>query len=465
MSAALVDGAGYPVTGATAESLTGLEQAEAQLRCLIEDPVATLNEALALAPGMAMGHLMLGWLHLLGTEADAVAVARSSAEAARPLVGTARERQHLAALDALVDGRWHRASQLLEDLTIAWPHDALALQVGHQIDFFTGSARLLRDRIARALPLWDQGRPGYHALLGMYAFGLEENGQYDAALQAGERAVELAPRDSWAWHAVAHVHEMRNDPEAGIRWLGQTEASWAPDSFLAVHNHWHLALFHLERGEHEAVLARYDRAIGGPGSTVVLDLIDASALLWRLTLRGIDVGGRWQPLADRWAPLAEAGFYAFNDLHAMLAFVGAGRDGLQQRLLAAQRRLVAGGGAADNVAFTAEVGQAAARAIVAFGAGDDEEVIRLLRPLRPIAHRFGGSHAQRDLLDQTLLAAARRAGKRDLLTALGHERLALRPRDPLAHQALAHQALAPARAAAPIAAAPISGRKDEARAR
>ena len=67
MSASRLDSGGYPVTGATADGLAGLEQASAQLRCLIEDPVATLDTALAAAPAMAIGHLMRGWLHLLGT--------------------------------------------------------------------------------------------------------------------------------------------------------------------------------------------------------------------------------------------------------------------------------------------------------------------------------------------------------------------------------------------------------------
>lgn len=430
MSRSHEDSGGYPVSGANSEGLAGYEQACHQLRCLVDDPVAAIDAALAAAPGMAMGHLLRGWLHLLGTEPDGIAVARASAEAARPLVTTPRERQHLAALDRLADNSWHEASRLLEDLSIDHPRDALALQVGHQIDFFTGNARLLRDRISRALPAWDAGRPGYHALLGMQAFGLEESGHYDLALRAGEEAVDREARDSWAWHAVAHVHEMRNDAAAGARWLGDHEATWSAGSFLAGHNHWHLALFLLENDDHAAVLARYDRAIGGTGSTLALDLVDASALLWRLHLRGVEVGDRWQALADRWAPMAGAGLYAFNDLHAMLAFVGAGREDLQQQVVAAQRRVLAEAGPADdNRAFTADVGQPAVQAIAAFARGDDDEAIDQLRRIRPIAHRFGGSHAQRDLLDLTLLAAAERSGRQSLVTALVNERLALRPRD------------------------------------
>ena len=90
----------------------------------------------------------------------------------------------------------------------------------------------------------------------------------------------------------------------------------------------------------------------------------------------------------------------------------------------------------DNRAFTSEVGHPAALAIIAFGAGEHHKAIELMRPLRSIAHRFGGSHAQRDLIDLTLLEAAVRAGDGPLATALAHERLALRPRDASARRAL-----------------------------
>ena len=236
-----------------------------------------------------------------------------------------RERAHLAAARALADGRWREAGLRLEDLSIRHPRDTLALQVGHQIDFFRGDSRMLRDRIARALPAWDPGVPGWHAVLGMHAFGLEETGDYAAAEAQGRRSVELEPRDSWAWHAVAHVHEMRNAPRDGIAWLEPTRAPGRRAASWACHNTWHLALYHLELDQHDEVLRLYDEAIGGTGSPVVLDLLDASAMLWRLHLRGVAVGDRFDAIADRWAAVGGAGQYAFNDLHAMIAFVGAGR--------------------------------------------------------------------------------------------------------------------------------------------
>jgi hypothetical protein len=166
---------------------------------------------------------------------------------------------------------------------------------------------------------------------------------------------------------------------------------------------------------------------------VVLDMIDQSALLWRLALRGVDVGERWQSLAERWALHATAGNYAFNDLHAMMAFASAGRADLAAQLRESQRAALGGDGG-DNRAFTAEVGEPATRAVQAFVAGDFTAVVALLRPIRSYAHRFGGSHAQRDLLDLTLIEAALRGGDRSLAPALAAERVAIRPGSPLARR-------------------------------
>jgi tetratricopeptide (TPR) repeat protein len=310
-------------------------------------------------------------------------------------------------------------------LSVDYPRDALALQAGHQVDFFCGDSRMLRDRIARALPAWTKTMPGYHALLGMYAFGLEETGHYQEAEAYGRRGVELDPRDGWSQHAVAHVMEMQSRQRDGIAWMRANAHAWSHESFFAVHNWWHLALYHLDLGEIDEVFKLYDGPVRGNDSTVILEMIDASAMLWRLTLRGIDVGNRWQALADHWAPVAGAGNYAFNDLHAMIAFVGAGRSEAQQALLLAQTDAMRG--TVDNAAFTREVGRAATLAIKCFADGNYADAIRLLRPIRHYAHRFGGSHAQRDLLDLTLIEAAYRGGEINLARALTAERLAAKP--------------------------------------
>jgi tetratricopeptide (TPR) repeat protein len=426
----IFDTNGHRLSGASEAAAAHYETGLGQLKLFSGDPVASADAAIAESPGFVMAHALKAYLHLLGTEPAGVPVAAEALAAARRTQATSREAGHLAAIEHLAGGRWHAASRTLEDVAIANPRDLLALQVGHQIDFFTGNARMLRDRIARALPAWSKHAPDYHALLGMHAFGLEECGDYAAAEAAGREAVEIERRDSWAQHAVAHVLEMQGRTQEGIAWMRADPASWSEESFFAVHNWWHLALYHLELGEIDEVLKLYDGPIRGGQSNVVMEMIDASAMLWRLHLRGVDVGARWAALADLWEPVAGAGLYAFNDVHAVMAFVGANRPHAIEAVLAAQEKAMHEPG--DNAAFTREVGHALTHAVVAFGDGRYREAVRLIRPVRNIAARFGGSHAQRDVFDLTLVEAAFRSGDADLARALAAERVAVKPSSPLA---------------------------------
>ncbi|BBK29769.1 hypothetical protein EDC65_5414 [Stella humosa] len=422
---------GLAMSGADAGAADAYATAQHQFSCYIGDPVGTIDAAIASRPDFVLAHAMRAYMFLLGAEPTGLAPARESLEAASAAPADDRERGHLEAVRQLLDGNLAQAARVLEDVSIAWPLDLLALQAGQLTDFLLGDSRMLRDRIARALPAWQPGTPGRHAVLGMHAFGLEEMGLYARAEAAGRQALELEPRDTWANHAVAHVIEMECRPADGIRFMRERVADWSEDSFLSVHNWWHLALYHLELGEIETVLAIHDDPgqIRGGVSPVVFDMIDASALLWRLMLRGVDVGDRWQPLADQWAPIARSGLSAFNDAHAVMAFAGAGRHDLIEAVLATQDDAMRGPG--DHARITAEVGRSITGGLAAFAAGDHRAALRLLRPIRHQANRFGGSHAQRDLIDLTLIEAAIRAGDEATAAALVGERADLRPTSPL----------------------------------
>jgi tetratricopeptide (TPR) repeat protein len=425
----LKDCRGHQLSGATDQSLPHYEAALRELNLFINDPVASVDKAIAESPDFVMAHALRAWLHLLGTEPAGVAVARASRDAAWTLPATAQEQGHLNAINHLIEGRWQQAAQVMEDVAIENPHDLLALQVGHQLDFFRGEARMLRDRIARALPAWSNSVPGYHVMLGMHAFGLEETGDYIAAEVAGRTAVALNPRDSWAQHAVAHVMEMQGRQQEGITWMSGNTDGWSRDSFFAVHNWWHVALYHLDLGQTDEALTLFDGPIYGAKSKIILEMIDASAMLWRMHLRGVDVGDRWQAVADAWEPVKDAGLYAFNDAHAAMAFVGAGREQALAGVIDAQKEAMQRDD--DNAVFTRKVGHPVVLAIKAFGDGNYAETLWRLRDVRNIAHRFGGSHAQRDVLDLTLIEAALRSGQRSVATALASERLATRPKSPL----------------------------------
>jgi hypothetical protein len=140
------------------------------------------------------------------------------------------------------------------------------------------------------------------------------------------------------------------------------------------------------------------------------------------------VGSRWSELIDAWQTSIDGGWYAFNDVHAMMAFVAAGRERDADRLLAAMAKRAENG--VTNAAMTREVGLPVARALRAFGRGDHATATTLLESVRLTAHRFGGSHAQRDVLHLTLAESAIRAGGANYARAVAAERLALKPASP-----------------------------------
>jgi tetratricopeptide (TPR) repeat protein len=420
----MTDARDMPITNVTEAERDIFEQALGQFQTYTGDPAATIEGAIAARPDFTLGHVMRAHLMLTATEKGLSAEVDKSLDAAEQVAkdATERERMHIAAARRWAAGDIEGASNQLFDITVQHPRDALALQVGHLSDFYLGNAGMLRDRVASVLPAWDADVPGYHAVLGMQAFGLEECGAYQAAEEAGRRAVELNAKDAWAIHAVAHVLEMEGRQEDGIEWMGTRVPDWSEDNFFAVHNWWHWALYHLDLGQTEKVLNFYDEHIRAGRSEVILDMMDASALLWRLNLLGVDVGDRWQELADCWAPLADDGFYSFNDAHAMMAFVGAGRADMAHTNLARLESAASGGG--TNAMMARDVGVPVAKAIKAFGDAQYDVAAEALLSVRCIAHRFGGSNAQRDILAWTLVEAALRGGRYDLAESLCNQRLA-----------------------------------------
>lgn len=416
---------GNPMSGGADAVATYDEAIDAYLRFSprVIDATTRLAEEQPEAP---LGHALTAYLYLTSTDAPDVAVAKDAVAAMAATGMNRREALHHRAAEAWVAGDWIGAAATLDDLLQAWPTDLLALLVGHQLDFFVGDAANLRDRPARTLPELDPDHPHTGFVRGMHAFGLEESGHYGAAEAAGRAAVEANPDDVWAIHAVTHVHEMEGRVDEGIRFLAEREADWGAGNLFTVHNWWHLALFRLEAGDVDAALAIYDAEIHHASSDgVPLELLDASALLWRLLLDGADTGGRFDALADVWATRTGApSWYVFNDLHAVMALAGAGRIAEAERhveLLTGQAQRNGG----TNVAML-EVGLPACRAVLRFAQGRHDDVVDELLPVRRTLQRFGGSHAQRDALQRTLLESALRAGRTDLARSLLAERLSAR---------------------------------------
>jgi tetratricopeptide (TPR) repeat protein len=422
----IIDQQGCPLSGATAEAARLYGQAVECFSLYRGDPAALALRAIEEAPQFGMARVFLAWLGTVATEPAAANAARHVIAELDTLPRDARVDAHLAALKLATAGRWTAAALLLERYSSAQPNDFLALHVGHLLDFLRADARSLRDRIARALPHWSPQIPGHGQLLGMHAFGLEECGDYARAEEAGRRAVAAQPFDAWAHHAVAHVMEMQGRAEDGIGWMLTREAYWgAADNFFKVHNWWHRALFHLDIGQFEEALALYDGPVREARSGVAFDLVDASALLWRMQLLGVDVGNRWNELAQCWTPIADGSTYAFNDWHAVMAWLGAGREQDEERALQACRATASDSN--ENSRWAADIGLPLIEGFSAFWRRDYATAIDRLHGVRHFAYAFGGSNAQRDIIDWTLTESALRGGHGALAQALAQERLALKP--------------------------------------
>ena len=425
---ALSDARGVPTSATNPASLEILETAIRQFQVYRGDAVETIDRALADDPDFVAGHIFRTQMHMMLWEKSVLSEVEAGLARLEALAdkATAHERAHIAAIADWAAGDWEGMSARLDRIVADEPRDVVALQCGHLSDFFQGDRDNLRGRVARALPAWNGDDPGYGILLGMAAFGLEECGDYDAAEDAGRQAIALEPDDCWAQHAVCHVMEMQARQEEGIAFMEGRQAHWAQDdNAFAFHNWWHVALFNLDNDRFDRVLEIHDTAIRPESSEVQLEMLDAAALLWRLHLRGIDTGDRFETLATTYETLAEHGFYAFNDMHAAMAYVATGREKAADALETAAASEAEGTG--TNARMTREVGLPIVRAIRAFGAGRYGETVDLLMPVRYRAWIFGGSHAQRDVIHRTLIEAAMRDGQHGLAQALANERTALKP--------------------------------------
>ena len=423
------DARGLPLTLSQPAALDPYERALLASRTFRGDPIAPLDEAIALDPTFAAAYaakaliLMTFFERRFATDALAALNAADAALAR----ATPREKALAFAARQLATGEWHAGTESLDRILVDHPADILALQVAHFMDFFRGDALNLRNRVSRVLPRWPKGAPGYSFVIGMHAFGLEECNQYPEAEAAGMRALALAPEDAWAVHAVTHVFEMQGRIGEGIAFLEERTSDWATeDNGFAFHNWWHLALFHMDRGDFAAALAIYDRVLAGAHAMAVSRL-DATSLLWRLRLEGADVGRRFDAVADSWeqALEGEGGFYAFNDFHAALSFAATGRERAIQRLRAAMDE--AAWERRANGEMTRVVGLDLVEGICAFGEGRYLRAMEKLAAVRDGANRFGGSHAQRDVITLTLIEAARRAGQRLVAEHFATERLVHKP--------------------------------------
>ena len=385
------------------------------------DTPQRLRELLTMDPDLAMGHVLRGYFSMLSFNAGSVPAARESLAAARKLGqgATRREQAHIAALAHWVDGDIDATLATWEQIQNEHPLDVLAFRLHHFLAFWYGRPELMAAAADKAVTLWSAELPGWPALLACRCFAHEEMGNYALAEQAGREAIALEPGDLWAAHGVAHVLEMQGRREEGIAWLAGLEPHWAGGNNLKHHLWWHRGLYHFERREFDQVLALYDRNFRNLASPLTqaqpdmyIDVQNAASMLFRLERQGVDVGNRWDEIADKAEARVGDCLSAFTLPHWMMALAASQRWEAAERMLEGMRAF-AGAHKGTAAPLVRDAALPICEAIVARAKGDLARACDVMRPALVGMHRLGGSHAQQDVLEQLFLDCAVRAGRRD----------------------------------------------------
>ena len=377
-----------------------------------------------------------------------IASALANAAAASP-----REQVFVAAVAAWVDGDLPRACRLHEQLAREFPRDLASLKLGQYHLFNQGDAPGMLRLALACLP--HSGDVPY--LHGMAAFGWEQCHLLEQAERAARKAIAICHKEPWAQHALAHVMLTQGRLGEGLQFMHQVSASWTGlNSFMVTHNWWHMALFALDLGHDEEVLRLYDQQVWGVVKEYSQDQIGAVSLLSRLELAGVDVGERWQDVANHLSTRTNDHVLPFLDLQYLYGLARAGRPeadvlmrGIEAFCAAAPPPVAQVGSAHEAARTGKQAGSAhvaplvaasgaagevwrrvclpAGRGLLAHARGDYALAVDQLGTALPRLMEIGGSHAQRDLFEQIHLDALMRSGRWSAAQQVLQQRLCAQP--------------------------------------
>lgn len=427
----LEDGQGLAVAAASAKTIAAIDHFVDQALTYGKD-YAPIVEAAEAEPGCVMAGSLAASLMMWMEAGQSPALAEPYLERCRGALAGAepRERAWFEATEAWVTGDMGRALQVLEKITDDWPRDVFAMKLAQYHYFNLGRLDEMLRVCEKVLP----ANPENGYLLGCQAFGLEQADRLDEAEAVGRRAVALNRGDAWAHHAVAHVMETQGRILDGIAWMEGHADTWVDcNSFMLGHNWWHTALFHLDRGDTGRVLDIYDNHVWGLDKTYSQDQANAASLLWRLELRGVDVGDRWQDVADHVAGRLHEHVQLFLDAHYLYAL---GRAGNRAAMATLVESCADHAAAADELVRPTlqRVAVPLVRGLAAYVNGDFDAAHAGLAAAVPRLQEIGGSHAQRDLFLQTWLDILLRTGRTAQALPLLRERAEARPAAPYGWQ-------------------------------
>ncbi|MEO0399270.1 MAG: tetratricopeptide repeat protein [Pseudomonadota bacterium] len=407
-----------PITGADEESARGYNAYVDEF--LSYGPALRDLFAVAdAAPASALLNAHAAALHMAfeGAEGWTHATPYLTAMQAAPCPESPRETAFCEAVAIWAKRDFHAAAVLFDNLTRRWPADLCALKWGQYHAFNIGDQKALL-RFAERARIVHENRPYTH---GMIAFALEQNHRLDEAEAEGVRAARIALDDAWAHHAVAHVMETQGRAKDGARWMQRCAHAWENKGvFIRDHNWWHTALFHLALRKYDEALTIYDERLWGAWPEFPQEQIGAVSMLWRLEMRGVEVGDRWTAVTEQIRQRTEERLLPFHDIHYLIALA---RHGAKAGDFAEAETMLAGLKAhAENLEGPARLAWRealvpAAEGCVAFAKRDFDAAASRLSDAAPHLGRIGGSHAQRHLFAEALHVAQdmARTGTADVL--------------------------------------------------
>jgi tetratricopeptide (TPR) repeat protein len=372
---------------------------------------------------LAVAHAGVALLALVQGDAPA---ARAAATRARQTAAgaTRRERQHVEALSTLVAGESARGLALVDEHVAEFPRDALLVNQASSAIGFAGR----RDREEHRMTFLERLAPAYGDdwwFQSALAFTYHEVDRYEDSRRLSERSLQQFPGNANASHNLAHIYFETLDTDGGAAFLEAWLAGYDPRASFHCHLAWHMAMFELHRGRYARALEIFQRDIVGAVNPR-LAMIDGSALLWRFRLDGERIEPpAWRSLADLAARVSRPGV-VFGEIHAALAYAASGDQAALTTLIDGLRALDAKGHPiAGTVALPMVQGAAA------FVAGDHAAALAHLEPVERELHRVGGSHAQWELFEETMVVSYLTLERYDDALRLVRRRLQRRasPRD------------------------------------
>jgi tetratricopeptide (TPR) repeat protein len=374
------------------------------------DDKAQLERATALDRDFALAHVALARARFLLAD---VAGAREAAARARTLAPhtTPREQSHINALCLAIEGNPVGSLEATRDHLAQYPRDAMVASPATGVFGLIGfSGRLERE--PEQLAFLEALKPHladdwwYQSV---YAFALEEMGRLDEARELIERSMASNPRNAHGAHIKAHVLYERGEDQAALDYLDSWLADYPREGLMHCHISWHVALFALIVGDAARAWQVYETQVhpGGAWGPALNVATDAPAFLWRAELAG------HKRRADAWQAVhayAQTSFpragIAFVDVHRALAAVATGDNETIGRIVSElQQRAASGRSPAGDIVPRLAAG------LAAYARGDYGAAIATLEPALSETVRIGGSRAQRDLVENTLLAAYLKAGR------------------------------------------------------